>query len=454
MTLKRQWMLVLILTVFVSVIINSVVLSSLINRYFVDYTTENYDRHVTQIVEFSKKALLEGDYTRMQLAIQLEAHLSDPIVEIQLFNAEDQLVVSVSSEINRRNGMMNNRMMNRVVSSSGEEVDVAEIKNNGELIGKINIVRYGSLGNSLGTKQFNAALIGNSIFAFGLVLLLVLIFGSIISRRMSRDLMNTAALATDIDLGNQTEIQLSKVKEIRSIQQSLGALQSKLRLKQTSRKKLVDELVHQTRTPLTILRAHLEGFGDGIMEMSQEEIKICEEQIDNITSIVSNMSGMIDAEKEVDVLHVEEFEFGQLVKQIAAGLKAQFDKKQIQLAVEASPQAELSTDKYKVSQSVYNILTNAYKFTDPGGKVRISHHRSGNELIVEIKDTGIGIAPEDRDRIFDAYFRGNNTEGVLGEGIGLYVARENMHKINGTIQMETVQGQGTTFILRIPMNLE
>lgn len=454
MTIKRQWMLALILSAVLSVIINSFVLSSLINNYFVDAQASNYERHYRQIEEFTKKALAEG-YSTEQLAVQLETHLIDPIREIRLYDAKGKLLADVVNRPGMMNGkgnggMMGSRMMDRMMGRAQQEVDSAEIAIDGAVLGKLDVVRYSSIGNSLQTRMFTFALIRNSVFSFGIALALMLVIGSLISRRMSRDLRNTAAMATNIDLGNETNIQRSKVREIRIIQQSLDTLQSKLKLKQSSRKRLLDELVHQTRTPLTVLKTHLEGFEDGVLTMTPEEIKTCEAQIDSITAIIANMSEMIDAEKNFDTVQTEDIEISQLMKQVVGALKMQFDKKQIELTLTSHKKINIRTDRYKLSQCIYNILTNAYKFTGPNGKVTVSYETEGEGLRIMIADTGAGIRAEDREHLFDAYFRGANSAGVSGEGIGLYVVKENMDRIGGRIDVESEPGKGSRFILTIP----
>lgn len=453
MTIKRQWMLVLILSAIISVGVNSIVLSSLINRYFIDYTIENYDKHFAQIVEFSKKALIEKSYSKQQIAIQLEAHLNDPIIRIRLYGANGQLLADVSNKANRMNVMMNNKMMDNMMGSPSEEIDSVEISDSGVSLGKLNITRYSSVVNSLATRMFKVALIGSSILSFGLVLIIMIIVGAIVSKKMSKDLMQTASLALNIDLGNQMDIELSKVREIRIIQQSLETLESRLKLKQTSRKRLVDELVHQTRTPLTILKTHLEGFQDGIISMTPDEIKTCDIQIENITSIITNMSRMLDAEKDADSIKLEEVELNQLLKQIIGGLKVQFNNKQIDLFLASHQRVILKTDKYKLSQCIYNILTNAYKFTEPNGKVSIEYETGGEELSIAIEDSGTGIGDQDKKHLFDAYYRGINANNISGEGIGLYVVKENLKKINGTISVESDIGKGSKFIIKIPKTI-
>lgn len=262
--------------------------------------------------------------------------------------------------------------------------------------------------------------------------------------------MNTTSLALNIDLGNKTSIKPSKVREIRIIQQSLETLQSRLKLKQTSRKRLLDELVHQTRTPLTILKTHLEGLEDGVISMTSKEIKTCEAQIENITSIISNMSGMLDAEKDIDSIKFEKFELNQLLKQIIGGLKLQFDKKHINLSLLTNQRTVIKSDKYKLSQCIYNIITNAYKFTAPNGSVSISYEAVGEEVSIMIEDSGTGIGDNDKKHLFEAYYRGINSNNTSGEGIGLFVVKENLDKMNGTISVKSELGKGSRFIIKIP----
>lgn len=454
MTIKRQWIIVLVIAASLSVVINSVILSSLINRYFVNYSTENYKKHLSEITEFSKQTILKNNYSKQQLAMELETQMSDPIIRIRLYDAAGNILADVDNNAgNMMNSMMKNKMMNRRMSSIAEETDSVQISDDGVSIGKLTVTRYDSIRNSMGTKMFNAALIGNSLFSFAIVLIFALIIGVFLGRKMSKDLADTAELATNIDLGNEMNVKLSKVREIRIIQQSLKTLKSRLKLKQTSRKKLIDELVHQSRTPLTILKTHLEGVEDGVISMSADEIKICENQIDSLAAIITNMSRMIDAGNDIDSIRVEEFELDQLIRQIIGGLKVQFDKKQIALSVTSNQRVNLETDKYKLSQCIYNLLTNAYKFTDKSGKVQVDYKKAGEEIMITIQDSGTGISVEDKKHLFDAYFRGTNSNNISGEGIGLYVVKENLRKIDGTISVESELGEGSRFIIKIPCKI-
>jgi len=451
MTIRRQWMLVLVLSVVLTVAVNSVVFGMLMNRYFVDYSKDSYNKHVAQIVDFSKKVLLEDGYSAQQIKMQLETHLSDPIKEIKLYDAEGDLLGNAISTGYQTNGYMGSRMMNRMMGKASEEVDAINITDqNDRIVGQLNITRYSALGNSLAARKYMVFLIGSSLLSFGVAFVLIFLLGAFLSRKMTKEMRLTAQMATDMDLGNGVLVPHSKVKEIRIIQQSLENLQTRLKLKQTSRKKLIDELVHQTRTPLAILQAHLEAMEDGVVKFSPDEIRICEAQIQNITSIIADMSGMIDGESELKKVTLETIDITHLLKQITGGLKVQFMSKNIELVQLTHGKTLAKTDHYLLSQAIYNILTNAYKYTDAGGSVTVECSESGEMVSIAIEDTGRGISPSAQERIFDAYYKGGDSEATEGEGIGLYVAKENLKQIGGRIKLESKVGKGSIFTIVLP----
>jgi signal transduction histidine kinase len=451
MTIRKQWMLALVVSAALSVIVNSLVLNVRINRYFVDYSAENYNTHVLQVVQFSTDALSAEEYTTQQLEMQLTSHLSDPITRIRLYRADGELLSDVSVSRTMM-GMMRSGTTARMMGSSAEEIDSLDIQKDGVLLGKLLITRYSSIGSSIATRQFAFSLITNSLLSFGIVFALTLILGYFLSKRMSKDLILTAKQAVTIDLGQEIRYPKSRVLEISTIQDSLETLQTQLKLKQTSRKKRIDELVHQTRTPLTILRTHLEGFQDGIIRFTPEEVKTCETQIDNLSSIITNMSGLIDAEKDVGELHMTNVDLSMLVRQIVAGLKAQFDQKSVELAALNHNRMMVHTDPYLLSQAIYNLLTNAYKFTPSGGRVTIAYEVIDQALVISVRDTGVGIPTEEQTRVFEAYYRGKNAVHTSGEGIGLYLVKENLQQIGGRIELESAPGKGSTFKIFIPVN--
>ncbi len=451
MTIRKLWLLVLILMAVIAVSINAFILSALTDRYFTDYRAEDYQNHFDEILDYSTSALQAKELSINQMAMELETHLDDPITGIKLYDAQGKLIVDVHREDNTMGRSMMGRMMN--YDESDSETDATDVTSKGSLIGQLNITRYSSLENSIVAHRFKSSLFINSLYSIAVVLVIALFIGIFISRKMSKDLTSTVKMAHDIAMGNEPSVLNTNISEIRTIQQSLESLKNRLKLKAKSRKVLIDELIHQTRTPLTVIKTHLEGFSDNIIEMTPEEISVCENQIDNITAIISNMSNLIDAEKDFDGINIEKFEISSLLKQITNGLKAQFEKKNIAFAFASDSKVTLNTDKYKLSQAVYNILTNAYKYTDEGGKVNLSYTQNNSSLSIQVKDNGVGIKQTDIEKIFDAYFRSNTTIGSQGEGLGLYIAKENIERLQGIIEVSSSPGNGSVFTITIPIGI-
>lgn len=457
-SLKRLWLLILILVTVLVITVNTLILTFLTDRYFADYLKESYELHVSEIIDYATAALSSEEISLRQMAMELESHLNDPIVEIKLYDKEGNLLADVGRDQFMESSMMGSRFsrmpMGRGIDLSTQETRQFELESNGQTIGTLNITIHNIAENSFVAQKFKSALLMNSAASFVITIVIAVFIGMYVSKKMSTSLKETEKLATDIQIGKDVRFVTSEIKEINAIRESLLEMNARLRLKQKNRKTLVDQLVHQTRTPLTILQSHLEAIQDGIIEVNDDELTVCQNQINDIKSIITNMSSMIDAGTEQDELKIEPFEVHALMSQIQQGLMAQFRKKKIELTLASDEKIMIKTDKYKLSQSIYNILMNAYKYTQENGVVKISYWRLEARLILKIQDTGMGIHDSEIHKIFEAYYRSAAVSEVKGEGLGLYIVKENIERLKGTIEVRSKVGSGTTLIIDIPLELD
>lgn len=454
MKIRKIWLLALAVTASVSVGINAFVLGSLTEKYFSDYLSESYKKHTEQIADYTKQALLSEDISYGQMSIELETHLDDPITRIKVYTPEGELLVDVKDDYHLDMGMSEGRMMDRMMGKFQEKVDSYEIDQEGKVLGIVNITKYSSEENSIVAARFKSSLFRNSLFSVFISGIVSILIGLVISGKMGRELKDTEEMAERIKLGEVGKTPKSYIDEVDSIRRILAELGIRLKLRQKSRKELIDQLVHQTRTPLTVLRSHLEAIEDGLVSADEEEMQICQNQIENLTAIISNMSRMIDANREIREIELEKFELGDMLRQIVLGFRAQFEKKGISLELENSDQIMVLTDKYKVSQAVYNLMTNAYKYTQPGGKVKLKYSLERDMFKIEVIDSGIGIEHSEIDKVFSPYYRSDNVLGESGEGIGLHIARENLSLIGGSIYVESKHGEGSRFTIEAPVDIE
>lgn len=458
MTLRRLWLLILVLVTLIGIIINTFIFTFLTDQYFSEYLNESYDLHVKQIIDYTSTALVTDNLSYEQMAIELEAHLSDPIIGIKLYQPDGELIIEVNSNYHIDGTMLNNRMGRQFMmgnnAQSSEEIHQYEIVANNQVVGIMNITIHSIAENSFIARRFKGALLFNSLYSIAISIGIAIFVGFFVSHKMSKVLKDTEVLASDIQLGKETLLKPTGIREVNAIRDSLMALNGRLKLKQKTRKTLVDQLVHQTRTPLTILQSHIEAIEDGIIEVDDKEVQVFQNQISDIKSIISNMSSMIDAEKDIDQLKIETFDIGIMLKQIQQGLMAQYRKKNVELNLTSNQAIKITTDKHKLSQSIYNLLTNAYKYTENSGRVVMSYIMVDQRLIIKIQDTGVGISSKDLEKIFNAYFRGQHTSSETGDGIGLYIVKENIEQIGGYVTAQSKMGYGSTFTIDIPIMLE
>src|SRR5665648_1053763 len=178
------------------------------------------------------------------------SHLGESLTQIKLYSPDGTLLVDVDDEYTLTGGMMNRQGMFGMRNKGQVVVDQYPIENDGIVLGVINITRTSSAENSYISKMFKASLVRNSILSIVIAIFISVIIGYFISKKMSLVLKETADLARDIQVG---EIRIPKpttIKEVVSIRESLDHLNSRLKLKQKSRKALIDQLIHQSRTPL------------------------------------------------------------------------------------------------------------------------------------------------------------------------------------------------------------
>jgi signal transduction histidine kinase len=171
----------------------------------------------------------------------------------------------------------------------------------------------------------------------------------------------------------------------------------------------------------------------------------------------------------VDILSVAEIEAGamklkkddvrleELFHELQADYAAQAEDKGIELTFNLPPKLPvIQADRNKVSLGLHNLLGNAMKYTPSGGKVSVNVALEPTRLVVDVVDTGIGISSEDRQRIFEKFYRAQDrrvTE-ITGSGLGLAIAREVVRMHGGDISVESELNKGSTFTLVLPLAKE
>lgn len=228
-------------------------------------------------------------------------------------------------------------------------------------------------------------------------------------------------------------------------------------------KKAQDELLslasHQLRTPATATKQYLgmviQGFmGDVPKQQSgflQKAYDSNERQLRIINDILH--VAKLDAGRIVPSRY--EFDITTLVKGVIEDNQAELRKASLTLNRKLGRSRMIVGDEYMTRMIIENLISNAVKYTEPGGKIKITAQHNDKQYRLSVQDTGVGIAKKDLDRLFKQFSRIENERSakVSGSGVGLYLAQNFAKLLGGEIQVSTIEGKGSTFTLILPVKL-
>jgi signal transduction histidine kinase len=286
-----------------------------------------------------------------------------------------------------------------------------------------------------------------------LALLLAVILGNQIAKRISKPINNVTNIAHDISKGNYDNkiTEHSNINEIGTLTGTINNLADILKLQEQLRKRLTADVAHELRTPLATLQSHLEAMIDGIWEADAARLKSCHDEIIRISKLVGDLEKLARYEGENLVLNKSEFDVTELIKSLSMNFQRDALNKGLEIETSDAP-VMLYADKDKISQVIVNLLSNAVKYSEEGDKIVITAAEDENEIVIKMQDTGTGIDEEHLSHIFERFYRVDTSRSRLtgGSGIGLTITKAIVDAHEGTIGVESKVGEGTEFTVRLP----
>jgi signal transduction histidine kinase/DNA-binding response OmpR family regulator len=273
------------------------------------------------------------------------------------------------------------------------------------------------------------------------------------------------ALAKDLEQQNR-ELDAQKnalnAQAVELTQQNAELEARKGQLAEASRQKtsFISNMSHELRTPLNsvialsgVLNRRLAGQ---IPEEEYSYLEVIERNGKQLLALINDILDLSRIEAGREELEIAPFDPGHLMAEVVASINPLAHQKKIELTHPPAPGlAPMRSDAGKIRQILQNLLGNAVKFTDTG-RVEICARQTGDEILITVRDTGIGIAQDQLALIFDEFKQadGSNSRRFGGTGLGLAIARKYARLLDGEITVESVLGQGSVFTLRLPLHLE
>jgi two-component system sensor histidine kinase BaeS len=220
------------------------------------------------------------------------------------------------------------------------------------------------------------------------------------------------------------------------------------------RRNLTADVAHELRTPLAALQAGLEELRDGLVEPSPEGLAGLHDQSLRLGRVVSDLAELSAVEASGVPVQRAEVDLTQLARDELAVRDSQLRASGLVVGSRLDGSVIVLADSDRLHQAVGNLLANAARYCRSGDEVEVVVRTEGGQGLLEVVDSGPGIAADELPHVFDRLWRGRAAKEVAGSGIGLAVAREIVKAHGGTIEAASPRGAGTTITIRLPLSTE
>lgn len=289
---------------------------------------------------------------------------------------------------------------------------------------------------------------------FAGLLLMALIGTALVARHVSRPVRRLSAAARRLAGGEfDARVSVSGTGDLAELSRSFNSMADAVQRSEQRQRQLVADVAHELRTPLSNLRGYLEGLQDGVVSPSQElfaslheEVLLQRRILDDLHILALAEGGSLEYTRvRVDLADLAETAI------TAHGAVAAEAGIRLYASTEVSG-AWLLADPDRLRQALSNLLSNAIRYTNPGGTVVVRVSATAVESLLEVQDSGVGIAAEDLPYVFDRFWRADRTRlrATGGSGLGLTIARHLVADHGGRIEVASTPATGTTFTMRFP----
>lgn len=274
----------------------------------------------------------------------------------------------------------------------------------------------------------------------------------LLSVPLTRPLRRLTAGARKMEQGDLTaRVAPSGGVELEGLARALNQLASTLEIEEVLRRDAAADLAHELRTPVTGLISRIEAAQDDVMDDRAANLAAMHSEATRLARLIDDLARLSDAQKPGLLIDRQRVDLAEIATQRAEVDRENFAREQVDLDLHLLP-APVLGDAARLEQLIENLLSNALRYTDIGGQVSVRTFVDQEQSILEVRDTGIGIAPEELDLVFDRFWRSEKSRSRVhgGAGIGLAIVSELVRAHGGEIAVESALGSGTTFSVRFP----
>ncbi len=320
---------------------------------------------------------------------------------------------------------------------------------------------WSMMGGSANAQSVRAAYTSslNGALLIGMAVALLIAGGAalLVTRRLMQPLTAVRQATRRIADGEYLwRVPLPREPEMAALAADVNTLAANLAATEQRRTRLLGDVAHEMRTPLTTLDGYVEGMIDGVFSPDPATLDALTAELRRLQRLADDLSALSRAQEQRFDLKLGPTDLVALVRAAATRLAPQFDDGQVRLVVGTTPAVRASVDADRVTQVVTNLLGNALVATPPGGSVTIDIQHDAQNATIRVQDNGVGLNAEDLTRVFERFYRAPGaTRRSKGSGVGLTIAREIAHAHGGSLTVSSEGlAQGATFTLTLPIQSE
>lgn len=280
-----------------------------------------------------------------------------------------------------------------------------------------------------------------------------LVVSFLLAQTLARPLRRIRRTAQAMEQGDlSSRVQLSGGAEVAAVGHALNRLAETLEHEERLRRESVSDLAHELRTPVTGLLSRIEAAQDGVISDLDQNLAAMHTEALRLTRFLDDLSRLADAQQPGLLVDKREVDLAGVVRREVDALDELFDEAGLTLTTNLRS-AHVRGDAQRLGQIAVNLLTNAIRYTNPGGTIAVRVGTAGGEAFLEVTDTGIGIGPDELPYVFKRFWRGEKSRSRVtgGAGVGLAIADELARAHDGRIDVESAPGRGSRFTLALPL---
>lgn len=455
--LGKKLFIIFLILVILSLLLVGIFINFSIGERFDSFINLQREENVKELAAVLAEDLEDNSFENIRSTIdnfsrtnRIPIWVEDSEGEFIYFPAQNNQM----SQMMRRMGMNNNSHMNMMRQLPGEfpgQDKEEEIYVDGQKVLTLHWKQM-SAENQLDSELYNYFKdnIYRAILLSALIVIfLTVILSFILSKKITMPLIKVKNAALEVAQGNyQQNIESKGDDELTELINAFNLMTKKLQKLEKIRKESTSDLAHELRTPLTTLKGYLEAVEDGKLKAEQEIITEMQEETERMTNLVEKLNEFADAQNKIFNLNKQRLNLKTIISKVVKQQQKFINAKNIDLNLELAEELYINGDRDSLFQIFNNMIENAVKYNIENGKIEIKSRQNKNNLIIYIKDSGLGINDKDLPYIFERFYRADKSRNSKnqGSGIGLAVVKELMEAHQGEIEVES-NDDGTLFKL-------